>query len=342
MRIRFPLACALLLAACSEPRADRPAAAKPGSVPAAALTAAKQGAASDWDLPDFDDPRQFLDLEWIRWEDWETPFRGNRLTRLQALGITLVRADSTGPREPVDVEETGYDPYGEQPAAFHFIDFSGDGVEDVIYDGAWYERNENGFGALEGSRIKLFQMMDGRAVKVMEHHGSMQRIWKGRAGEPVSFRTLHHGCCSDPEWSIAYFRPLLRGDTVRYEPYHHVLGRAQLQMPARFLSAPRRFTVSNDGYALRDSAGIVAPASEWEMWYRWEGHGNSMAEYGRGARGIALAEQTDSTGRVWWFVRMDGRTPPTAAQVDEPWHDDHPVRADRLGWMSSRFLTPEP
>jgi hypothetical protein len=211
-------------------------------------------------------------------------------------------------------------------------------VPDVVYDGPWFVRNENGMGALEGNHLKLYQVIGGRAVLVMDHHGRMQRVWPGRGGRPASFRTIHHGCCSDPEWALEYFRPVVRGDTVRYEMWHRLLGRAGLDVPTEFMPRQRRFVVAADRYMLRDTAQVDDRADD--VWPRWEGRGNVMAEYGRGARGIALAERADSTGRMWWFVRMDGRTPPREAQIDE--NPEHPVRTDRLGWMSSRFLTPQP
>jgi hypothetical protein len=96
--------------------------------------------------------------------------------------------------------------------------------------------------------------------------------------------------------------------------------------------------LSNDRYLLRESPGIDPATADGEDGYRW--HGNALAEYGRGARGIALAEQTDATGRVWWFVRMDSGTPPLSAQFAAA--PDDPLPTDRLGWMSSRFLQVEP
>jgi hypothetical protein len=330
----------LLLAACSHPDAAEKASAAETSPAAAARPTQQPAAAEDGDPPDFADPRLFLSLDSLRWAQWETDAPADRDARLRELGIRPVRADSVVEFDAAD----GYDPNGERAQDFHFVDFSGDGVADVIYDGAWFVRNENGFGAMEGSHIKLYQVIGGRGVEVMDHHGTVQRIWKGAAGQPVSFRTVHHGCCSDPAWSIEYFRPVRAGDTVRFERRHGVLGRAEMVIPTEFLPAPRRFTVANDRYLLRGSPQVQdAKSGEHAEWYEWEDRGNVMAEYGSGARGTALAERTDSTGRVWWFVRMDGATPPHAAQIDAP--VDHANRAlpiDRLGWMSSRFLTPVP
>lgn len=341
MRIHL-LAAVLLLAACSRD-ADE-AAPEKSEAPPASVRTDSTAAPPVTDLPDFGDPRAFASLDPLRWTEVESRVDGDRLARLRALGLVPLRTDSTGAREPADPEIAGdYDLDGERASDFHFLDFSGDGVDDVIYDGLVFMRNDAGqVGSGEGTHIKLYQVMGGRAVEVMEHHGSIQRIWKGRAGQPVSFRTFHPGCCGEVHWQIDYFRPVVRGDTVRFEPYHHVLGREEMQMPTRFLPAPKRFVVNNDNYVLRASPKILDAVKTGDAHPSWEGHGNAVAEYGRGARGTALAEETDSTGRVWWFVRMDGATPPTAAQVDAPWVGDRPVPADRLGWMSSRFVTVEP
>ena len=317
------LTLAAALTACGD-GAERPSEAAPAPPEPSAQAAAQDSG----DLPEFADPRRFLDTIPLRWAAWETNPPADRAARLRELGITPIRRDSaTGP--VVD----GYDPDGERVQDFHFVDFSGDGVADVIYDGAWFTVQEGDLGALEGTHIKLYHVVGGRAVPVMEHHGSVQRIWKGRPGEPLSFRTMHHGCCSDPQWSLTFFRPRRRGDAVRYEPYRSVLGREDLELPTQFMSSPRRFTVDQDGYLLRSTPAIAGSAAGWP-----DGTGgNAMAAYGRGARGTAIAERRDTTGRVWWFVRMDGRTPPRDAQfVDDP---NSRTPTDRLGWMSSRFLT---
>jgi hypothetical protein len=324
------LALAAALAACGD-AAERPSAAAPAASPSAPQAAAPAASSNDADLPEAGDPRRFLDTIPLRWADWERNPPADRAARLRELGITPIRRDSvTGP--VVD----GYDPDGERVQDFHFVDFSGDGVADVIYDGAWFAVQEGNLGALEGTRVKLYHVIGGRGVPVAEHHGSVQRIWKGRPGEPLSFRTMHHGCCADPQWSLTFFRPRRRGDTLGYEPYRNVMGREDLEIPKQFMATPQPFTVNQDGYLLRSTPRIAGSAAGW-----LDGTGgNAMAAYGSGARGTAVAERRDSTGRVWWFVRMDGRTPPREAQFEDDPNSRTPT--DRLGWMSSRFLSPAP
>lgn len=249
--MRIPLAIFVLLAACAGPDAKEDARPADASSPAAQLAPSPRTAARETaDPPDFADPRLFLSLDSLRWAEWETDAPADREARLRALGIRPVRADSTGEFDRAE----GDDPTGERAIDFHFVDFSGDGVVDVIYNGPWYVRTEDGFGAMEGTHLKLWQVTGGRAVQVMDHHGSVQRIWKGAAGQPISFRTVHYGCCSDPMWEIEYFRPVRAGDTVRFERRLGVMGRAELEIPTEFMPAPRRFSVANDGYLLRGPA----------------------------------------------------------------------------------------
>ncbi|HST59570.1 MAG TPA: hypothetical protein VLK84_12790, partial [Longimicrobium sp.] len=94
MRILFIAACALALAACSDRAADAPAKTD-AAPPAAALTAAPSAAPAEADLPDFGDPRRFLDLDSMHWAEWDRSAPGERAARLAALGVTLIRSDST-------------------------------------------------------------------------------------------------------------------------------------------------------------------------------------------------------------------------------------------------------
>lgn len=330
MRQCFPrmllLASAVSLSACNDaanpPSAGRAIAAAP------ALRAASSGAAwKDTDPPELADPRQYLDQRPMRWADWEMQPPADRLARLRELGITPLRRDSLA--RPID-DEYGTEPDGERAEDYHFVDFSGDGVADVIYDGTHYSQYEGRLSTAEATHVKLFQVIGGRAVEVFGHHGAVERLWKGRPGEPASLLVTHGEHCMDAEWSLAFFRPVRAGGRVGYEPYRYVVGTEDIEVPKQFTSPRRRFTVDRDGYLLRSNPEIDTSS-----------YGNQIAVYPRAARGIAYAERRDATGRVWWFVRMDGRTPPTKARPREE-DPSSPVRTDRVGWMSSRFLTPVP
>ncbi|HEX8212325.1 MAG TPA: hypothetical protein VF584_19275 [Longimicrobium sp.] len=319
------LASAMSMSACED--AAKPPSGSRASAAAPALRAATPVAWKDTDPPEVADPRKFLDRRPMRWADWETRPPADRFARLRELGITPIRRDTLTPRAEY---EYGAEPDGERAEDYHFADFSGDGVADVIYAGTTFGIHEGRVGTAEAAHIKLYQVMGGRAVQVAEHHGTLERIWKGRPGEPVSLLVEHGEHCMDDEWSLAFLRPVRTRGRVGYEPYRYVVGTAEIQLPKRYTGSPRRFTVSRDGYLLRSRPEIDTAS-----------YGNQIAVYPRGARGTAHAERRDATGRVWWFVKMDGRTPPTTGRPREE-DPSSPIPTDRIGWMSSRFLSPAP
>lgn len=330
--LAISLAAAVTLAACSGDARQTNAGVDLSATGARALAPAAESQVDEYwaGLPDFGNLAEFLDTDSFHLEEWEAPARGDRDARLKALGIQPVRVDRD---DPAYSEEYA----GQRAEWFHFVDFSGDGVADVIYDGQPYYRNDAGdIGSLDGWQLILWQVMGGRAVKVLDEHTRLQRVWRGRPGEPVRFRTVQFGCCDDRHILIEYHRPEMRGDTVRYRVAHRVMGSSDNQPPRTFLPRARPFTVTQDRYRLRHEPSVGEEIAE--------GGSNFAAEYRRGARGVALAESRDSTGRVWWYVLMDGRTPPDTAQdvfvFDET--EDRDVPGDRLGWMSSRFLTETP
>jgi hypothetical protein len=206
-------------------------------------------------------------------------------------------------------------------------------VADVVYAGPAVGRNESGeIWAREGDLLIVWQVIGGRAVRVFEHYGTLQDVWRFTDRGPPLLRVVQYGCCAETNNFIEYFRADSRGDTVRFVPIARILHSTHHTAVTRPLPRRRPFTVNADGYTLRHTPEISSTGE-----FDWEGRGNASADYGRGARGVALAESTDATGRVWWYVLMDGETPPLAASYTE--EPGNPVPLDRLGWMSSRFLT---
>lgn len=93
------------------------------------------------------------------------------------------------------------------------------------------------------------------------------------------------------------------------------------------------FVVAQSKYRLRrtpiiDNGQLKAPNEA----------GNIIQELTTGDLGIALAEETDETGRVWWFVMMQNNIAKSAdnyffINTDEPDRIKNPV----FGWISSRY-----
>ena len=329
----FIISILLPLAACSgdarEPRAKEGAPADAARARSLASNNDEMQVDAYWaGLPDFGNVAEFLSVEPSPWAALETRVEGDRDARLKALGIQPIRVDRD---DPMYSEEYA----GQRAESFHSVDFSGDGVADVIYNGALWARNEDGeVGTADGSQLILWQVMGGRAVQVLDAYTELQRAWRGKPGEPLRFRTVQHGCCDDRHILIEYLHPEMRGDTVRYRVTHRIAGSRDNHAPGTLFPRPRPFTVTQDRYRLRHLPDVRERMEDLEP--------NLQAEYRQGARGLALAESRDSTGRVWWYVLMDGRTPPDTAADTFDFEEGGDVPIDRLGWMSSRFLAETP
>lgn len=330
-QLAISLALIATLAACSGDSHER-GAEKESASPGARSLAPEAGESQVdeyWSgLPDFENLAELLDADTFRMDEWEMQTAGDRDARLKALGIERIRVDRDDPLYSAEHA-------GQTAEAFRFVDFSGDGVADVIYGGAPWFRNEEGeVGTADGSQLILWQVMDGRAVQVLDAPTSLQRAWRGKPGEPLRLRTVQHGCCDERHILIEYHAPQLRGETVRYHVTRRIVGSTNNRAPRALFSRPRPFTVMQDRYRLRHEPDVRERMEDSES--------NVQAEYRQGARGLALAESRDSTGRVWWYVLMDGRTPPDTAAVSFAFDEERDVPEDRLGWMSSRFLTETP
>jgi|GEM_PF-2418344 len=309
------------LAACSDDTREAPARdAEPPADTAGARALAPAPArvpvSERWKrIPDLWAPAEFLALDSMAWSPWETAV-GDKRGELRRLGVPVVKGEDVGQR----MEH------------FHFADFTGDGVADVIYAGPAIGRDEKGeVWAREGDLLVMWRVTGGRAVQLFEHYGTLQGVTTFDHGPPL-LRVVQYGCCAETNNFIEYFSGESRADGYRFVPLARILHSTHHPAVTRPLPRYRPFLVNADRYTLRHTPEISS-AGELD----WAGHGNASADYGRGARGIALAESTDATGRVWWYVLMDGETPPlAAAYTEEP---GNPVPLDRLGWMSSRFLT---
>jgi hypothetical protein len=296
-------------------------------------------------LPDFDSAGSWLDRQTLDWTEWEPPLASDPLALLLSLGIQPLR-------------DRQNDWQIQNPADFHFIDFTGDGVLDVVYSGptwwlyrdgepvgaytgdAWQESDGTEIWPLEGNTLVFYQTFGRHARALAHHHGEISRIWRDQRSGPLSFRTVHFGCCGDSGITIEYFRPVLSADTVRFQRHHQIFDveYGVRPQPDRHFPLARHFVVASSGAVLRASPANVETARQAEG----GAEGNTLAEYGEGARGFALADAVDDAGTVWWYVVMDGRTAPTRAVLG-PNHGREAgagAAADQVGWMDSARLVP--
>jgi len=206
--------------------------------------------------------------------------------------------------------------------SFHFTDFSGDGVPDLVYSG--YRSIKNPVGDCfpdDASWTRFYENRSGTLALVFSEAGVLTRMSRHTQWEPVTHLVLSDSDPMGVEQWLTFYR-LAAHEPLTFEAFDQIGGALDSSVtPEHLFDHPKAFAVRQDSYNLRARPEVL-DCEEYAPFECWE--------YGSGARGVALGERVDSTGRVWWFVVMGRDSEATLRTGSE---------ARRLaGWMSSRFL----
>lgn len=82
---------------------------------------------------------------------------------------------------------------------------------------------------------------------------------------------------------------------------------------------------------------MLRKITEFQLENSYKKNGNQIAQLSKGTRGRALAESTDSTGRIWWFIEID----PNEGLSNSAFGPGDYLLTDKpkiVGWISSRFV----
>jgi hypothetical protein len=204
---------------------------------------------------------------------------------------------------------------------FFFVDLDNDRDLDVVF---------TGWSGGEPVCVRLFNNRGGEYKEVFEAYQKITSI--ELKDNKLSRISIHDpGCCAayiefDEDYSFDVnaddFKFILTNRTALLHP---------TEEPKEKFSKPINFEVLNDKYFLRLTPKIdtVDQAFAEDMQ-----HDNVIAEFKKGTKGIAYAEATDETGRVWWFVEIDPFHKPTKSLFYDI--DEKPTKVK--GWMSSNYL----
>ncbi|WP_147377301.1 hypothetical protein [Mangrovibacterium diazotrophicum] len=205
----------------------------------------------------------------------------------------------------------------------HMVDFNCDGIHDFIYTGS--------VGAESDGIIFLQGNSNGIYTRVLGLFGRLIDVSVNDGLSPMSFTIENYGCCGGvidhiekyvPVWNSSKFSFALQ---ARYAMYY------ETDLPQTSFEKPIAFKTTNEKYFLR-----LNPCINDTILLDHDEVGNIFAEYPKDSDGIAIAEQIDNTGRVWWFVMMKNNIKPNWSLYVNGDNNDSP--AYYLGWVSSRFV----
>ena len=204
---------------------------------------------------------------------------------------------------------------------FHFIDLDNDKDLDLIF---------TGWSGGEPDCVRIYNNTNGKYQEVFEVY---QEITKIEFTDKKLSRLLIHdpGCCAayiefDEDYSFQVnkddFKSKIINRTALLYPTEEPKDKFGDRIP---------FEVLNDKYYLRLTPKIDTVDQVFAEDIQSD---NVIAEFKKGTKGIAYAQMTDDTGRVWWFVEIDPKDKPIKSFFYDI--DEKPTKVK--GWMSSNYL----
>ncbi|MBN2572596.1 MAG: hypothetical protein JXA68_10745 [Ignavibacteriales bacterium] len=205
----------------------------------------------------------------------------------------------------------------------HFVDFDCDGIRDLIY---------YGFVGGESNRFVFFKgLSDGSYSDLIGVWGRLIEISDNDEFTPLSFTIYNYACCAGVINHIERYVSVWNDSKFGYELQSKYSMYYNVDMPKTRFKKPIGFKTINDKYYLR-----LNPYINDTIILDHDEEGNIFAEYPKDSEGFAIAEQTDETGRIWWFVIMKNNIKPIWDLYVNGDNNEEP--SYYLSWISSRFV----
>ena len=207
----------------------------------------------------------------------------------------------------------------------HIIDFNGDGLDDIIFDG------ESGSEARE---ISIFINIGRSFSKIFTEY---QEIYKMviENGRVHKLYIRDEGCCCEyigisKIYCVDYSRTFPEINLISKMEYLNHGYEGDREYPSHYFDKPVKFEVLNNQYNIRFSPVMDDTT---QIHYCGEPrNGNSLGKIKSGSIGYALAEKVDATGRVWWFVALEPQS-----KIYESIYNET-IDTYKLGWISNKFV----
>ncbi len=215
---------------------------------------------------------------------------------------------------------------GPESTCSRFYDFTGDGVDDIIFN--------NHVGGEE----KLFVLWEKKDTMYRIsgfHWGEIVKILVNSTnGKNYTFVIVSDLCCDSEIGSIKIFSAELEDNRIKYPESKKYEFYAWTDFPDNYESIPqKKFHVKSDSTCLR-----MSPETNNEYngpYYDFDHmplYGNIIAKLAKDGMGIIYAKFRDESGNLWWFVTINAKA---KLLYDYQSRDSS---ACKCGWIDARFL----
>lgn len=205
----------------------------------------------------------------------------------------------------------------------HVVDINNDQKFDIIYDG---------YTCGEQTEISIFLNDGGTFKKIFTDYQEILKL-EFTNGILSAINIKDPGCCEEFTVTNRFYTVTYSAGNFEFilkNSYRYV---ENTKLPDLYWPNSKTVKILNNNYNLRASP-LVDAATEYEI-YGEPTKGNMVGRIPKDALAIAMADSTDETGRVWFFVAVLPEFP----LKDTYLYDlEGAEKSYKCGWISSRFL----
>lgn len=217
----------------------------------------------------------------------------------------------------------------------HVLDFNGDGLDDIVYEGkSGGEPQEVAFILNTGDGFKVVFRETQRINKLDFINHKLTNAY---------FEDW--GCCEDYIDFYKIYHLEYNGADPVFKNTYTTASINSTYYPKKFLKKPIYFLILNDNYKMRLAPIIDDTTVKDNKIPEMTIIGNTIDTLNKGTKGRAVAAQSDKTGRVWWLVEVDRDYSAYGfffyeqeANTFYKESADTTHRAAKMGWISSRYV----
>lgn len=205
----------------------------------------------------------------------------------------------------------------------HVVDINNDGLDDIIFDGS---------SGGEANEISIFINKSNSFEKIFTDYQGILSVEFDK-GILNKINIKDWGCCAEFIVTTKFYDVKFRNGEFEFVQKKSFKYLENTFLPVTYWNETKKISVLNDNYNLRFSPQIDDTS---EVYYVGEPtYRNKIGKLKNNTKAIAIAESTDTTGRVWFFVAI---YPEFDVSESYFYNYKDEIKSYKCGWISSRFI----